>query len=175
MGASVDTLVDELRDAARALDAAVWAAGLQGRFSSTRRSRSEQQRLYRAFVSGRHPFPVAAPGFSAHEYGEAFDYVVTPAEYQRDVGLTWGDWGGVWGGAADVVHFELPGASQRAEQRGREQLAQEQKPATVWEIGGVALSFTSVMSLLFELGYIVASEDEAISVMKVLHIPVKRR
>jgi len=119
MGASLDGLVDELRDGARALDAAVWSSGLQGRFTSTYRSHSEQERLYRAYVSGRHSFPVAAPGSSAHEYGEAFDYVVTPSEYQRDVGLTWVDWGGEWGGSADVVHFELPGASARAIARGR--------------------------------------------------------
>ncbi len=120
MGASIDGLVDELRDAARELDAAVCRAGLSGRFTSTLRSRSEQERLYRAYVSGRHPFPVAAPGFSAHEYGEAFDYVVAPAEYQDAVGQTWVSWGGEWGGAADVVHFELPGASARAAARGRD-------------------------------------------------------
>jgi len=114
MGASLDSLVDELRDAARELDAAVWASGLQGRFTSTRRSRAEQTRLYRAYVSGRHPFPVAPPGASAHEYGEAFDYLVSPSDAQEDVGYTWQQWGGVWGGRSDVVHFELPGASQRA-------------------------------------------------------------
>ena len=119
MGASPDCLVDELRDAAIALDAAVWNSGLQGRFTSTCRSHSLQERLYRAYISGRHPFPVAPPGSSAHEYGEAFDYLVTPSSYQRDVGLTWVDWGGEWGGASDVVHFELPGASARAVQRGK--------------------------------------------------------
>lgn len=120
MGASVNGLVDELRDAAVALDAAVWSSGLQGHFTSTRRSRSEQTRLYRAYISGRHPFPVAPPGASAHEYGEAFDYLVSPQQYQQDVGLTWVDWGGVWGGAKDVVHFELPGASARAIARAGE-------------------------------------------------------
>jgi len=124
MGASPDSLVDELRDAAIALDAAVWQSGLQGRFTSTRRSHSEQERLYRAYISGRHPFPVAPPGSSAHEYGEAFDYLVTPSSYQRDVGLTWVDWGGEWGGASDVVHFELPGASARAVERGKNFVAQ---------------------------------------------------
>jgi hypothetical protein len=63
---------------------------------------------------------VAPPGSSAHEYGEAFDYLVSPEQYQQDVGLTWVDWGGEWGGAKDVVHFELPGASARALARGRE-------------------------------------------------------
>ncbi len=119
MGVSLDGLVDELRQPARDLDAAVWAAGLQGRFTSTTRTSTEQTRLYRAYISGRHPFPVAAPGFSAHEYGEAFDYLVTPAEYQADVGQTWVSWGGEWGGESDRVHFELPGASARAIARGK--------------------------------------------------------
>jgi len=124
MGASLNHLVDELRDAARALDAAVSQSGLVGRFTSTYRSSAEQERLYRAYISGRHNFPVAPPGSSAHEYGEAFDYLVSPAEYQRDVGLTWVEWGGEWGGDADVVHFELPGASARAKERGKQFLAQ---------------------------------------------------
>ena len=124
MGASLDHLVDELRDAARELDAAVWASGLQGRFTSTYRARSEQERLYRAYIAGRHPFPVAPPGSSAHEYGEAFDYLVSPREYQSDVGETWVSWGGEWGGKEDVVHFELPGASARAAERGKNLVAE---------------------------------------------------
>jgi hypothetical protein len=124
MGVSLSGLVDEIRDAARELDAAVANSGLVGRFTSTYRSRAEQERLYRAFISGRHNYPVAPPGSSAHEYGEAFDYVVSPAEYQRDVGLTWVSWGGEWGGAADVVHFELPGASARAIERGKNLVAE---------------------------------------------------
>src|SRR5437899_8700948 len=128
MAGSLDGLVDELRDAARELDAAVWNSGLGGHFTSTYRSHAEQERLYRAYISGRHAFPVAPPGSSAHEYGEAFDYVVSPREYQRDVGLTWVEWGGEWGGDADVVHFELPGASARAIRRGQtwaQELAQK--------------------------------------------------
>jgi hypothetical protein len=124
MGASLEHLVDELREPARELDAAVWASGLQGRFTSTYRSRSEQERLYRAYISGRHAFPVAAPGSSAHEYGEAFDYLVTPYDYQTDVGETWVSWGGEWGGKQDLVHFELPGASARALQRGKNLIAE---------------------------------------------------
>lgn len=124
MGVSLDGLVDELREPARQLDAAVWNSGLQGRFTSTLRSRTEQERLYRAYLNGRHQFPVAPPGSSAHEYGEAFDYLVTPASYQSDVGLTWVSWGGEWGGKADVVHFELPGASARAVQQGKNLIAE---------------------------------------------------
>src|SRR5712664_4084598 len=120
MAVSLNGLVDEIRDAARELDALVARSGLVGRFTSTGRSHSEQERLYRAYISGRHPFPVAAPGTSAHEYGEAFDYLVSPAQYQEDVGLTWVSWGGEWGGRGDAVHFELPGASARALALARE-------------------------------------------------------
>jgi len=117
--ASLTGVVDELRDAAWELDAAVSRSGLVGRITSGYRSRSDQTRLYRAYQSGRTAFPVAAPGFSAHEYGEAFDYVVSPYEYQPDVGAYWVSMGGEWGGAADMVHFVLAGASTRAQQRGQ--------------------------------------------------------
>lgn len=122
--ASLGGVVDELRDAAFELDAVVARSGLSGKFTSGYRSHAEQERLYRAYISGRHQFPVATPGSSAHEYGEAFDYVVTPAEYQSDAGELWRSWGGVWAGAADYVHFELPGASARAAERGKNFLAE---------------------------------------------------
>jgi hypothetical protein len=38
-------------------------------------------------------------------------------EALADVGYTWQQWGGGWN-PADAVHFELPGASERARQRG---------------------------------------------------------
>ena len=126
MGASIDGLGPELQEFARDLDDAVFKSGLQGRFTSTLRSRSEQERLYRAFLSGRNPFPVAPPGFSAHEYGTAFDYVVTPQENQADVGAYWRSLGGVWAGDRDFVHFELPGASAAAKAAGRLELEQSQ-------------------------------------------------
>ncbi len=115
----LDELVPELRDAAMALVDAAGAAGLLPRITSTVRSHSEQARLYRRYLAGQAGFPVAPPGFSAHEYGEAFDMVVSPMEALADVGYTWQQWGGGWN-PADAVHFELPGASERAKQRGRE-------------------------------------------------------
>lgn len=118
--AGLGGVVDELRDAAFELDAAVSRSGLVGKITSGYRSHSEQARLYRAYISGRHAFPVAPPGHSAHEYGWAFDYVVAPADYQSDVGALWQSWGGVWGGRRDRVHFELPGASQNADRLGNE-------------------------------------------------------
>ncbi len=119
MAASLDALVDELRDAARALVDAAAAAGLRPQITSTLRSHAEQKRLYARRQSGLQPFPVALPGTSAHEYGWAFDLVVTPFEALRDVGATWESWGGAYGGAnRDPVHFELPGASAEARRIG---------------------------------------------------------
>jgi hypothetical protein len=45
-------------------------------------------------------------------------------EALADVGYTWQSWGGGWSGA-DAIHFELPGASERARDRG-EPLRSEQ-------------------------------------------------
>ena len=155
--------------AARALVLAAGNARLNPRVTSARRSRAEQTRLYRRSLQGLQAFYVAPPGTSAHEYGWAFDLVVTPWQALSDVGGTWKDWGGGWD-RSDPVHFELLGASELARKLGA-----EQKPASIWDYGGVALSFTSVASMLFELGYVVASEEEALSVMRALHIPIKRR
>src|SRR5713226_6699652 len=113
MGGSIYDLVPELQDAAAALLDAAGSARLQPRITSTFRTRSEQGRLYRRFLAGAAGFPVAPPGFSAHEYGEAFDMVVSPMEALADVGYTWQTWGGGWG-PGDAVHFELPGATARA-------------------------------------------------------------
>src|SRR5713101_8403010 len=109
MGWPLEGLVDELvGPAADLLDAAA-GAGLMPRVTSTRRSSSEQRRLYSRYLAGGAGYPVAPPGFSAHEYGEAFDMVVTPMAALADVGYTWQQWGGGWN-TDDAVHFELPGA-----------------------------------------------------------------
>jgi len=117
MGGSIDSLVPDLRDYARALVDAASAAGLMPRITSTVRTHSEQGRLYRSFLANpARAYPVAPPGQSSHEYGEAFDMVVTPMAALADVGYTWKTWGGGWDGH-DAVHFELPGASARARQK----------------------------------------------------------
>ena len=123
MGASLASLVPELRDAAAALVDACGVAGLLPQITSTRRSHSEQRRLYSRFLAGKSGYPVAPPGTSAHEYGEAFDLVVTPMEALADVGYTWQTWGGGWN-PADAIHFELLGASQLAAQRGQQNIVQ---------------------------------------------------
>jgi hypothetical protein len=35
--------------------------------------------------------------------------VVSPFEALSDVGYTWQQWGGIWGGQQDPVHFQFPG------------------------------------------------------------------
>jgi len=121
MGASLNDLDPDLRAAATALVAAAGRAGLQPRVTSTLRSRAEQTRLYRRSQQGLSPYPVAPPGTSAHEYGWAFDLVVSPFDAIRDVGYTWQQWGGTWAGEKDLVHFELPGASAEAARLGSQE------------------------------------------------------
>jgi len=132
MSAKIDDLLDELQQPARDLIAACDAAGLQPRLTSTLRSHAEQKRLYNRYLAGQAGFPVAPPGQSAHEYGEAFDLVVSPMEALADVGYTWKTWGGGWN-PGDAIHFELPGASARAKaSRPIDVLVQEYKNLPWW-------------------------------------------
>jgi len=112
MGANLDLLVPEIRDAAKELVRQCGAARLQPRVTSTLRTTQEQTRLYRRYQAGAAGYPVAPPGLSAHEFGLAFDMVVSPMDALADVGSVWIDWGGGWNGA-DAVHFELFGASDQ--------------------------------------------------------------
>jgi hypothetical protein len=104
-----EDLIPELQQPARELVDACGQAGLQPRVTSTRRTHAAQARLYRRWQQGISPFPAAPPGGSEHEFGYAFDLVVTPFEALGDVGYTWQSWGGVWPGAVDPVHFAYPG------------------------------------------------------------------
>ncbi len=110
MSASLDALIPELQPAARDLVDAAGAAGLLPQITSTLRSYAEQKRLYSRYLAGLSPYPAAPPGHSAHEYGWAFDIVVSPLDALADVGAYWEQQGGVWGGRiGDDVHFEYPG------------------------------------------------------------------
>jgi len=104
-----EDLIPELQTPARELLLACGQAGLQPRITSTRRTFAAQDRLYRRWQQGLSPFPAAPPGYSEHEFGYAFDLVVTPFEALSDVGYTWQSWGGLWPGAKDPVHFAYPG------------------------------------------------------------------
>jgi len=103
-------LIPELRPFAQQLVMIAGSNRLQPRVTSTRRSFSTQARLYKLYLSGRSAYPVAPPGTSAHEFGYAFDVIVTPLEYLNALGSLWESWGGKWGGRfRDPVHFEYPG------------------------------------------------------------------
>jgi len=115
VSASISALIPELRPFARQLLVVAGQAGLQPRITSTYRSHAEQARLYRRFLSGNNPYPVAPPGSSAHEAGYAFDMMIagSPSQMEsdhNDLGHVWESWGGVWGGHfKDPIHFEYPG------------------------------------------------------------------
>ena len=110
MSASLNQLDPALQPFARDLVLLAGQAGLQPRVTSTRRSHSEQQRLYNRFLAGAAEYPVAPPGRSAHEYGLAFDILVTPYDALADLADVWIQAGGVWH-ASDPIHFEYPGFS----------------------------------------------------------------
>jgi hypothetical protein len=78
----------------------------QGRVTSVRRTWSQQYYLYRRFLQGQNPYPVAPPGRSYHEYGRAFDFEA-PADVLEQLGQIWESWRGRWGGRFhDPIHFE---------------------------------------------------------------------
>jgi len=116
---SISALQPDLQPWAQELVNASAAAGLNPRITSTYRSHAQQKALYDRYLRGQQSFPVARPGTSAHEFGWAFDMVTTPFDALADVGYTWEQWGGVWGGnptrrgsGYDPVHFEWPGWRQ---------------------------------------------------------------
>lgn len=119
MGASVDALDPDLRQGLQELSQWLGQQKIILTVTSTVRSARDQDFLWRRYKRGDSPLPAAPPGHSAHEYGWAFDAIVSPDAYQADVGRAWENlWGGHWGGARDPVHFELPGASKLAWQLG---------------------------------------------------------
>jgi len=98
-------------------------------------------------LAGQAGYPVAPPGYSAHEYGLAFDLVVSPMEALADVGYTWREWGGAWN-PTDAVHFELPGASEWARQQGS---AQESTEAPWYVQLAAGLPIALWPSIVFEM------------------------
>jgi D-alanyl-D-alanine carboxypeptidase-like protein len=83
----------------------------RGAVSSGYRSQTEQARLYRRFLAGQMPGPVAPPGYSYHELGRAID-VLAKDDALAKAGAAWeaagGRWGGDFKGAGkyDPIHFE---------------------------------------------------------------------
>lgn len=81
------------------------------RVSSGYRSTTEQEKLYRRFLAGLMPGPVAPPGLSLHEQGRAID-VLASEDALTKAGHAWEGVGGRWGGdfkgqgKYDPIHFE---------------------------------------------------------------------
>jgi len=100
-----------LKTISRNLPAVAQSLGFQARVTSGYRSYQKQAALYRRYIQGLQPYPVAVPGTSDHEKGLALDVVSTnPPELVRllsSVGL-------YWAGEADPVHFTMIGR-QKAE------------------------------------------------------------
>lgn len=96
----LDGLQPWLRPYAQALvQLAPWV-----RITSTFRTLSEQERLYRRFLAGQAAYPVAPPGRSYHNYGRAWD-MVADDETLRRLGAVWTSWGGTWH-ESDNIHFQ---------------------------------------------------------------------
>ncbi len=123
MSGSIQSLVAELRPFAEALVETARANGLNPQVTSTYRTYAEQKRLYDEFLAGRSRYPASPPGEGSHELGWAFDIVVDPMDFLPALGTLWESWGGTWGGRwhnPDIIHFELPNASQIARQLARQ-------------------------------------------------------
>jgi len=109
MGRSVLTLDSDVRVAFTAARNALSRVGVRVVVTSTRRTRSEQTRLWRKFQAGLAKFPVARPGTSKHETGRAIDLVPeVPARLPLVVKAMQGA-GFRWAGPRDRVHFDLIG------------------------------------------------------------------
>lgn len=102
----------ELQPAFKSLVAYAQSIDRSTRVSSAFRSNTEQRRLYRRFLAGQSQYPVAVPGTSLHERGQAIDLVSTP-ETLRRLGALWQRAGGTWGGESDPIHFEARGPMAR--------------------------------------------------------------
>lgn len=94
---------------AQALFDVATRAHVNPRVTSVLRSYAKQQSLYQAYLDGKSRYPAAPPGTSAHEYGYAFDLIVSGTLNQADLGAVWRSWGGIYGGEEDPIHFQFPG------------------------------------------------------------------
>lgn len=78
--------------------------GFKARVTSAYRSPAKQAWLYKRYLAGLQPYPVAPPGTSDHERGLALDVVSTDTNklvsLLTSAGLS-------WLGPADPVHFSL--------------------------------------------------------------------
>lgn len=95
-------LHEALRPAAQwALDVAAYY-GVRPEVTSVYRSWHEQAALRDRYERGLHPYPVAKPGESAHNFGLAWDSVL-PAPYR---GVP--EWEAWWDAVRQVAGFQVP-------------------------------------------------------------------
>lgn len=87
------------------LDAA-HRAGIPAQVTSGVRTHAQQRALYRRYLAGMNPYPVAPPGTSDHEQGLAVDIWAGTDERTDLLGRTWVAWGGAWS-VKDRVHFTV--------------------------------------------------------------------
>lgn len=91
------------------LEALAAQRGEQFNITSGNRTYAEQERLWNA--RGSNPFPVAHPGTSRHESGNAADVTVGGQPIQNVIGAAELTAAGLAPLAGDEVHVELPGAA----------------------------------------------------------------
>lgn len=82
--------------------------------TSARRDNWKQTQLYWDWISGRSEIPAAPPGKSKHQLGEAFDMARIGIDPLQDdlllwLGYWWQQYGGLYGGTRDPVHFGVRG------------------------------------------------------------------
>ncbi|MGH9024375.1 MAG: hypothetical protein ACRDV9_15005 [Acidimicrobiia bacterium] len=82
--------------------------------TSTRRTWTEQARLYQDYLAGHRSLPALPPERSLHVYGLAVDLVVgryaaggSSSPEMTALGTWWRSLGGRWGGPGDPVHFSV--------------------------------------------------------------------
>jgi len=82
------------------------------------RDMAKQKTLHDRWLRGESRIPAASPGRSLHNYGLAFDLARLGVDPFRDpllewLGSLWSHVGGVYGQAADPVHFAVRASTLR--------------------------------------------------------------
>jgi len=99
-GANPNALDPDLRAAMNDLQQWLGSQRIILTITSTVRSGRDQDFLWKRFRAGTRRIARRAAWALSHEYGWAFDAVVSPVEYQVAVGRAWEkEWGGKWGGS----------------------------------------------------------------------------
>ncbi len=106
MSTSVSLLSASTRAKVSKWQATLREADIPFQVTSTRRSRSEQEELFRRFQAGESDLPAAPPGTSKHEFGRAVDVVFETEDDLADAVELAADQGLEWFGMDDPVHFE---------------------------------------------------------------------